>query len=309
MSEHQEERARPKLQQNVEPATAFFLVLGVYLFWGLLPIFFKAVAHVSPVEVVLHRSVWSLPVAGLAIVLLRRTADLKVALRTPRTLAMAVLTSMIIAFNWGLYVWAVASDRLVEAALGYYINPLVNVAAGGLLLGERLTRAQYFAVGLAVVAVLFLTVSEGVLPWLSLLLALSFSAYGFLRKTLPIGPTQGFFLEVLILSGPALAAMVWWEMSGRGHFSPADPVTAGLLLASGPLTAIPLLMFGAGARVLRFTTIGLMQYITPTMIFVLAVTVFDEPFDRVRALTFALIWTALAIYTGSVLRARQQGRA
>ncbi|RUW43486.1 EamA family transporter RarD, partial [Mesorhizobium sp. M8A.F.Ca.ET.021.01.1.1] len=182
----------------------FLLALGAYLLWGLLPFYMKAVAHLPLAEVIAHRIVWSLPIAAAVLVWAGRTADFKAAIRSPRTIAMAALTAALISVNWGIYVWAIAVDRTVETALGYYINPLVNVVVGALLLGERLDRLQIAAVALAAVAVAVLTIDGGKLPWVSLALAFSFAAYGFFRKTLPIGPSQGFLLEVLLLSVPAL---------------------------------------------------------------------------------------------------------
>ena len=169
-------------------------------------------------EVVAHRILWSVPIAGAVLLALGRTADVKVALRSPRTMAMAALTASLITVNWGIYVWAIAVDRTVETALGYYINPLMSIAMAAVFLGEKLSRAQIVAVGLAVLAVVVLTVEAGGLPWISLALATSFAIYGFLRKTLPIGPSQGFFLEVLILSVPSLAYVIWLACAGGGAF-------------------------------------------------------------------------------------------
>lgn len=295
--------------QETDTLAGFAFAFGAYFIWGLFPIYFKLLAHVPAWEVILHRMVWSLPVAGIVLLLLRRTADFKIAIRTPRTLLMATVTSIVISINWGVYVWAVAAERVVEAALGYYINPLVNVLVGSLLLGERLSRPQLFSVALATVAVAILTIAAGGLPWVSLVLAFSFAAYGFLRKTLPIGPSQGFFLEVLILSLPATGAILWLAANGMGHFTPAVPADMVLLVGSGLITAVPLLLFAFGAKLLRFTTIGLMQYVAPTMIFLIAVFVFGEPFDLVRAMAFTLIWIALAIYTWSMFRSKKAAAA
>ncbi|QDY98890.1 EamA family transporter RarD [Nitratireductor mangrovi] len=289
-------------------ARGFAFAFSAYFLWGLLPLLMKALGHIPAVEVVAHRIVWSVPIAGAVLVALGRTADLKAALRSPRTLAMAALTAGFITVNWGLYVWAIAVGRAVETSLGYYINPLVSIAMGAVLLGEKLTRAQIVAVALAAAAVALLTVEAGGLPWVSLVLAFSFACYGFLRKTLPIGPSQGFFLEVLILALPALFYLFWLETTGASHFALAEPGNIALLLACGPATAVPLLLYGFGAKLLRLSTIGLMQYIAPTMIFLIAVFVFDEPFGGVRLAAFALIWAALAIYTWSILAEARRAR-
>jgi chloramphenicol-sensitive protein RarD len=293
------------MTDNVSPpegdtARGFAFGLSAYLLWGFLPLYMKMVDHVPAVEVVAHRILWSVPVAGILLLLLRRTADIRAALRSPRTLAMAVLTAAIITLNWGVYVWAIAADRAVETALGYYINPLVTVLLGTLLLGERLKPVQIVAVGLAALAVLVMTVDAGGLPWVSLVLAFSFAAYGFLRKTLPIGPSQGFFLEVLILSVPALGFALWLAWQGEGHFTTASPNDVALLMFAGPATAIPLILYAFGAKLLRISTIGIMQYVAPTMIAAIAVFVFGEPFGTARIVAFALIWSALALYTWSM---------
>lgn len=282
----------------------FLYALSAYLMWGVLPLYMKAVAHIPPVEVVAHRVLWSVPIAGVVLVALGRTADVAAALRSPRMLGMAAMTAAIISVNWGIYIWAIAVDRTVESALGYYINPLVTVLLGAALLGERLDRIQLVAVGLAAAAVAVLTVEAGGLPWVSLGLALTFAAYGYLRKTLPIGPSQGFFLEVLLLAPPCLAYILWLETTGQGHFAAAGGHDAGLLMLAGPVTAVPLILFGFGARMLRISTIGLMQYIAPTMMALLAVFAFGEPFGPVRFLAFGPIWVALALYTWSALLRR-----
>lgn len=308
-----QERVQPAAAQAEAPAQSeatrgFVFALSAYLLWGFLPLYMKMVAHVPPVEVVAHRILWSVPVAGLVLLALGRTADIKTALRQPRTLLMAALTAAIITVNWGIYVWAIAVDRTVETALGYYINPLVTVLLGAALLGERLNRYQLVAVSLAIAAVGVLTVDAGGLPWVSLALALSFAAYGYLRKTLPIGPSQGFFLEVLILSVPCLAYVIWIEATGQGHFTDSTQ-NIGLLMFAGPVTAIPLILYAFGAKLLRISTIGIMQYIAPTMIAIIAVFVFGEPFGTARIVAFALIWTALALYTWSMFFGARQAKA
>ncbi|WP_414676599.1 EamA family transporter RarD [Mesorhizobium sp.] len=285
----------------------FLLALGAYLLWGLLPFYMKAVAHLPLAEVIAHRIIWSVPIAAALLIWLGRTDDFKVALRSPRMLAMAALTATLITVNWSIYVWAIAVDRTVETALGYYINPLVNVLVGALLLGERLNRLQIAAVALAAVAVIVLTVESGTLPWVSLALAFSFAAYGFFRKTLPIGPSQGFLLEVLLLSIPSLAYVVWLALKGEGHFATGNTTDTLLFMGSGIVTAVPLLLFAFGAKLLRLSTIGIMQYIAPTIVFLIAVFVFGEPFDTTKAIAFGLIWAALAIYTWSMLTASRRG--
>lgn len=291
--------------QQDDTARGFMFALGAYVFWGVQPLFMKAVAHMPAAEVVAHRIFWAMPIAGVVLLLLGRTADLKRALRSPRTILMATITACLITVNWGIYTWAIAVDRAVETALGYYINPLVSVLMGAALLGEKFTRAQIAAVALAFLAVAVLTIETGGVPWVSLSLAVSFALYGYLRKTLPIGPSQGFFLEVLILSVPALGYIMWLQMRGEGHFVTSQPGDIALLLACGLVTATPLLLYGFGAKLLRLSTLGLMQYIAPSIVLLLAIFVFGEPFDTTRAIAFGLIWLGLVIYTWSMLSSRR----
>ncbi|RVD17185.1 MULTISPECIES: EamA family transporter RarD [unclassified Mesorhizobium] len=293
------------LDADSKARRGFLLALGAYLLWGLLPFYMKAVAHLPLAEVIAHRIVWSVPIAAAVLIWAGRMADFKAALRSPRTIAMAALTAALISVNWGIYVWAIAVDRTVETALGYYINPLVNVVVGALLLGERLDRLQIAAVVLAAVAVAVLTVEGGKLPWVSLALAFSFAAYAFFRKTLPIGPSQGFLLEVLMLSVPALGYIVYLIATEQDHILSSSGTDTALLIGCGPVTSIPLLLFAFGARLLRLSTIGIMQYIAPTIVFLIAVLIFDEPFGTTQAIAFGLIWTALAMYSWSMFRGRE----
>ena len=287
----------------------FIFALSAYLLWGVLPFYLKTVAHMPALEVVAHRIIWSIPIAGALLWWLGLFRDLKIALTTRRMLAMATLTASLITLNWGTYVWAIGSGHAIDTALGYYINPLVNVVLGGIFLGERLSKPQMVAVALASCAVVLLTVYSGGLPWISLVLAFSFGFYGFFRKTLPIGPTQGFMLEVLLLSIPSLAFIFWTVSQGTSHFFNGNAHDIGLLLFAGPATAVPLILYAFGAKLLRYTTIGLMQYIAPTIVFLSAIFVFGEPFSHIQFIAFALIWSALAIYTWSMLHESRKIRA
>ncbi|RRI05888.1 EamA family transporter RarD [Mesorhizobium tamadayense] len=293
------------LDADAKARRGFLLALGAYFLWGLLPFYMKAVAHLPLAEVIANRVVWSVPIAAIVLVWAGRTADFKAAIRSPRSIAMAALTAVLISINWGIYVWAIAVDRTIETALGYYINPLVSVVVGAVLLGERLDRLQIAAVALAAIAVAVLTIDAGKLPWVSLALAFSFAAYGFFRKTLPIGPSQGFLLEVLLLSVPALCYIAYLIATGQDHFVSSTATDTALLMGCGPITAVPLLLFAFGARLLRLSTIGIMQYIAPTMVFLIAVLIFGEPFGTTQAIAFALIWTALAMYSWSMFKGRE----
>lgn len=295
--------------ERPEPLRGFAFAGAAYLFWGFMPLLMKALDHVPAAEIVAHRVIWSLPVAAIILVAMGRTGDIAPALRSPRTLVMATLTAALISLNWGIYIWAIAVDRTVETALGYYINPLVTVLMGAVLLGERLSRAQVVAVGLAAIAVAILTWDAGGLPWVSLVLAFTFAGYGFLRKTLPIGPSQGFFLEVLILTPPAILWLGYLAATGPTAFGFDMPLTMALLILCGPATAIPLILYAFGAKLLKISSIGIMQYIAPTIIATIAVFVFGEPFGTARLVAFGFIWAALAIYTWSMFSQRKLGAA
>lgn len=292
--------------KNEDSARGFAFALTAYVLWGFLPLFMKALAHVSPAEVIAHRVIWSVPVAGVVLWLTGRTSDLRAAIRNPRMLGMAAVTAALISVNWGIYVWAIGAGHALEAALGYYINPLFSVFLGAVLLGERLSRWQIVAIGLAVAAVAVLTIEAGRLPLLALSMTVTWAAYAYFKKSLPIGPNQGFTLEVLILLVPALGYVAWLGWSGTGHFMVGVPWDTALLLACGVVTAAPLMIYANGAKLLRLSTIGMLQYITPTMIFLTAVFVFDEPFGRGRMIAFPMIWGALGIYTWELVRIARQ---
>jgi chloramphenicol-sensitive protein RarD len=285
---------------NKDSARGFGFALTAYILWGFLPLYMKAMAHISPAEVIAHRVIWSVPIAGAVLWWLGRTADLRVALRSPRMIGMGALTAALISVNWGIYVWAIGSRHALDAALGYYINPLFSVALGAVLLGERLGRAQMAAIALAAIAVVILTVAQGRVPMVALSLTLSWGFYAYLKKSLPLGPNQGFMLEVVILLPFALGYVAWLTWQGTGHFGGVTSDT-WLLLGCGVVTAGPLMLYANGAKLLRLTTIAMMQYIAPTMIFLTAVFWFDEPFGTARAVAFPMIWAALVIFTGSLI--------
>jgi chloramphenicol-sensitive protein RarD len=295
--------------KNEDSLRGFGFALSAYLLWGFLPIFMKAVGHISPAEVIAHRVIWSIPIAGAVLIWLGRTQDLRVALRTPRMLLMAVVTAALITVNWGIYVWAIGAGHALDAALGYYINPLFSVFLGAVLLGEKLSTAQKWAIALAALAVMVLTFEAGKLPLVALGLTVTWGIYAYLKKSLPIGPNQGFFLEVLILLPFAIGYVIWAQATGVGHFLQGVGWDTLLLLCCGVVTAIPLMLYANGAKLLRLSTIGIMQYIAPTMIFLTAVFVFGEDFGRGKMIAFPMIWVALVIYTVSMVRqARAAGR-
>lgn len=297
----------PKTKEDTPAGLAF--AIGAYVFWGFLPLYMKLLSHIGPAEIVAHRIIWSVPIAALLLIVLRRTSALRDALRSPRTLAMGCLTAALITINWGIYVWAVNSGHALDAALGYYINPLFSILLGAVLLGERLSRAQLAAIALAAAAVLLLAVEGGRMPWAAIGLMLSWGFYALCKKRLPIGPNQGFLLEVLILLVPALAYVGYLMATGQSHFTPRVPGDLWLLVGCGAVTAVPLIVYANGAKLLRLSTIGILQYIAPTMIFITAVVVFDEPFGTARMIAFPMIWAALVIYSASMLRQMRAARA
>ena len=294
--------------KNEDSLSGFLFALTAYLLWGFLPLYMKALAHIPPVEVIAHRVVWSVPVALAVLVWLGRTEDLGTALRSPRMLGMGVMTAALISVNWGIYVWAIGSGHALDAALGYYINPLFSIFLGAVLLRERIGQMQGVAIALAAVAVAILTWEAGRLPVVALGLTVTWGFYAFLKKWLPIGPNQGFALEVLILLPLALAYMLWLWGAGGGHFLQGVPWDDALLIGCGIVTAGPLMIYANGAKRLRLSTIAIMQYIAPTLIFLTAVFIFDEPFSSVKLLAFGLIWTALVIYSMPLLTSRLRDR-
>jgi chloramphenicol-sensitive protein RarD len=294
--------------KNEDSLRGFLFALAAYLMWGFLPLYMKAMAHIGTVEVLAHRVIWSVPVALLILRWLGRTADLKAALRTPRMLGMAALTAALISVNWGIYVWAIQTGHALDAALGYYINPLFSVFLGAVLLRERLSGAQKAAIALAALAVAILTREAGRLPVVALSLTLTWGFYAYFKKSLPIGPNQGFALEVLLLLPLALGYALWLGARGGDAFLTGSRADMALLLGCGVVTAVPLMVYANGAKLLRLSTIGIMQYIAPTMIFLTAVFLFGEEFGRAQAIAFPMIWAALVLYTWSLVRQTQAAR-
>ncbi|MBB3591867.1 chloramphenicol-sensitive protein RarD [Rhizobium sp. BK529] len=295
--------ASASLIKNEDSPRGFAFALTAYLLWGFLPIYMKAVAHISPAEVIAHRILWSLPLAGIVLLVLGRTQDVAIALRSPRMLGMAVMTAALITVNWGTYVWAIGAGHSLDAAMGYFINPLFSIFLGAVLLKEKLQPMQIAAICLAGLAVVVLAFDSGGIPWVALTLAISWGFYALFRKTLPLGPNQGFFLEVLILSLPALLYILYLEfVTGEGHLYRTGLSDTVLLLGCGLITAVPLMIYANGAKLLKLSTIGIMQYIAPTMIFVIAIFGFGEELDTARMIAFPLIWAGLFFYTWSMLR-------
>jgi chloramphenicol-sensitive protein RarD len=279
-----------------------------FLAWGFNPVYFKVVKDVPVVEVVAHRVVWAILLLTIVVSIGRRWPSILRALFDRRALATLAASTALLSSNWALYVWAVANARILETSIGYFINPLLSVLLGMVFLGERLNRVQMVAVALAALGVANLTWHYGQLPWIALYLAGSFRLYGLVRKTAPVEALGGLFIETLILLPAALAYLFWLAVNGTGTFTRDDLGFDLVLMLAGPVTAFPLLWFAAAARRLKLSTVGFFQYLAPSTQFLLAVFVYGEPFTHAHAVTFPLIWAALALLTVDAVR-RQRGRA
>jgi chloramphenicol-sensitive protein RarD len=298
-----------RVKSRPSPRAGTVAAVGAFLLWGLFPLYWKQLASVPALEVVAHRTAWGF-VAMAAWVTLRGSWPTALAVaRRPRTLALLGGSAVLIGLNWLLYVWAVVHGHVVEASLGYYINPLVNVLLGVLVLGERLSRPQQLAVGLAAAGVAALAIGHGRLPWIALALAVSFGLYGLVRKTVGADAVTGLLCETAILALPAAALLLFLGWRGTGAFGPGAPVASGLLALGGVVTAVPLVLFALGARSLPLSTLGLIQYLSPSIQFLLAVLLFREPFTRSHAAAFACIWSALALLTWDLRRRLRLERA
>jgi chloramphenicol-sensitive protein RarD len=282
-----------------ERARGLGAAVAAYLAWGLLPLYFKALQGVPAVEILAHRVVWSVLLLAGLLAWRRDLAALRAPFRGGR-LPLVAATTALIAGNWLLYIWAVQAGRVLEASLGYFVNPLVNVLLGVLFLGERLNPRQRLAVSVAGVGVLVLVVRSGHVPWIALALATSFGLYGLLRKRAAIPPVGGLFAETALLAPAALLLLGARAAAGDGAFG-TSPGRTLLLLAAGPVTALPLVWFTVGVHRLRLSTMGLVQYLAPTGQFLLAVALYREPFGAAHAAAFGCIWGSLAIYSWDAL--------
>jgi chloramphenicol-sensitive protein RarD len=287
----------------------FFYAMAAFSLWALNPLYFKLLAHISPFEVIAHRAFWSVPFGFTIVLFLSRTSDMARVFKRPDLLLKLMMTGLIISGNWVLFVWAVAVDLTLEASLGYFINPLLNVIIGYLLLGERLTRAQTLAVVLAAIGVVVQTIGSGVFPWVAIALAVLFTSYGYFRKTIDVGPVQGFVIETTLLLPFSLGYVIWLTMHGTMQFAASSTDTL-LLVLCGPVTAIPLILFASAAKRLRYSTIGFIQYITPSGMFLTAVFIFGEDVGFWKLISFGFIWLALVIYSVDAYRqdAKQRKR-
>ncbi len=288
----------PEPSQRREVRNGVLFAASGYAIWGVTPLFWKLLEDVPAFEVLLHRIVWSVPFLALWLLVRGRFFSAFKAVASLKTLAMMMTSALLVSINWGIFIWAVETNRIMDASFGYYINPLVNVVIGYFLLSERLNRAQLIAIGLAVIAIGVQIWNLGSLPWLSLILAVSFSFYGFFKKkTAKVGAAQGLFIEVLLVTPFALGGMFYLQVQGQNHFSFGAENTSVVLILAGLVTVVPLALFAAGARRIQLITIGLLQYIGPSLNFLLAIFIFNETTQPLQLLSFALIWTGLAIFS------------
>ncbi|MDQ2819424.1 MAG: EamA family transporter RarD [Pseudomonadota bacterium] len=274
--------------------------------WGLFPLYFHALNNVPPAQILAHRMLWSL-LFLLIVLAIRRQWSWLAIVKKPRVLATFVASAFLLSANWLVYIWSVNNGHVIEASLGYFINPLVNIMFGFFLLKERLRRAQWGAIAVAALGVAWLTWQSGTVPWIALILAASFGGYGLMRKTASLGALEGLSLETMVLFPLAAGYVGWLTWHGHNAFvNTASDHTRLLLIAAGPLTAVPLLLFASGARKIPMSLLGLLQYLSPTLQFLLGVWVFHEAFSAERLVGFAVIWAALALYAAEgLLHARR----
>lgn len=290
---------------STESRKALIAGIGCYFMWGFIPLAFQAMARAGadPFEIMAHRTAWAVPLAGLLVLVAGQARQVISALRTPRVMGWILLSSTLIAINWTTYVIAVNHGRMLDASLGYYLNPLLNMAAGAWLFRERISRVGMVAIGLAGVGVVLQGVALGHLPWVALLLAFSFCGYGVIRKRVSVDAQSGLFLECLLLGPIGLAWVIWITIQGQGHFGVSGAAT-GWLLAAGPITVIPMVLFAWAARRMPLSTMGFLQFIAPTMVFVFGVMQ-GEPFGWLRGISFGFIWAGAAVYAAGALLERR----
>lgn len=279
---------------------------AAYLLWGVFPLYFPLLRPAGPIEVLAHRVVWSLVVVAVLVQLTHRWAGVRAIVADRGKLVRLTAAATVLAVNWGVYIYGVTTDRVVETSLGYFINPLVTVSLGVIVLRERLRPAQYAAVGVAAVAVLVLSIENGRPPWIALILAFSFGTYGLLKKTAVVGALEGLTVETAVLAPLALVFLLGLQVSGHATLTTHGPGHAALLAAAGLITAIPLLFFGAAASRVPLTTLGVLQYLAPTMQFLLGVLFFHEALGLARLLGFCLVWSALVLFTADLLTQRRR---
>jgi len=277
-------------------STGVWYAVSAYLFWGFVPIFWKWLEGNPALQLVSHRIIWSSVVLMIPIIVSGGWPSFRRAVQSRRALLIYSAAAVTVAINWFVYVWAVNAGFIVQTALGYFINPLVSVLLGVIVFRERLRRGQWMAITLAASGVLYLTAYFGTLPWIALALAASFGTYGMMKKMAPLGPAQGLALETAILFVPALVFLLYEDRVGKGTFGHAGALQTLLMVAAGPVTTLPLLLFAAAARRIPLSLMGMLQFINPTLQFLLGVFVYKEPFSRGQFLGFCLVWAALVVF-------------
>jgi chloramphenicol-sensitive protein RarD len=298
------------LKGKSESFKGFFATLATFMVWGFLPAYWKLIQTVSPFEILAHRIIWSLAFLVLMLTFQKKWIRVKRALTTPSILRMLLITGSVICVNWLLYIWAVNSDMVIEASLGYYITPLVNVIFGFIFFRDRLRKLQWIAIATAAAGVLYQLIRYGQLPWVSLGLALSFGTYALLKKMVDVESNVGLFVETLFLSVPSLMFLAFLEFHGQGAMGHSGLRIDLLLMGTGLATSIPLMTFVYGAKRLSLVTVGILQYLSPTISFFLGIFVYNEPFTGVQLVTFCCIWAALIIYTSeSIIFSRKRRQA
>jgi chloramphenicol-sensitive protein RarD len=295
---------KPAVPETVTPApySGLSAAVGAFVIWGLFPLYLKPMAEVPALQIMAHRVVWCCLLVFGWLAVRGELGAVRAALADPASRLRLAASATLISINWLLYVWAVNNGHTVEASLGYFINPLLNVVLGVMVLHERLNRAQWLAVALAAIGVLYLTVATAHPPWIALALAASFGTYGLIRKVVKVESVPGLATETLLLAPFAVAFLTWCEMRGTGALGHASTGIDALLVGSGLITALPLALFAYGARLIPYSTIGIVQYIGPTLQFLIGVFVFHEAFTAERAVGFVMIWAALAIYAADGAR-------
>jgi chloramphenicol-sensitive protein RarD len=282
---------------------AYLSLLSGYIGWGLFPLYWQLLASVSPVEVTLHRIIWSVPVLALLIHLSsRRHRDFTNTLRTRRELKFLLLTAVLITVNWGIYVWAVANARVIEASMGYFLAPLIHISSGVLVFNEKLTPLKWLAVALAALGVCFYIISQGVFPWAGLGVGFSFAAYGVLRKKIATGAVVGLYVETLMMAPIALIGLFIMHYQQSASFLNSTPATDWWLILGGLVTVVPLALFTIGTRQLPMASVGILFFITPSMQFVMGSMVLGEPINTGKLIAFSIIWSGLILYSISIVR-------
>lgn len=294
------------IQNKDQSLVGAFAALAAFSMWGFFPLYFKAVSHLPAFEILAHRIVWTVFFVGMLIIITGNLKKVRAVFANRKLLATLLLSSLLVSFNWLVFIWAVSHDMILQSSLGYFINPLVNVALGLIFLKERLRLLQWVAVGLSVIGVGNLIIQHGTIPWAALTMAISFGLYGLVRKIAVVDAQTGLFVETTIILPPVLAYLIYIGIEGTGAFNPMDIQLTGLLMMAGLMTATPLVLFAIAAKRLLLSTIGFFQYIAPTGHFLLAVFLYNEPFTDAHKVTFVLIWLALAIYTVDTLFAHRR---